>query len=167
MGYRQRGRWGGDWHWCPAARWGCSLGRVGGKGEVCKGALDSEGWIWGLRAHSINARAGGVEGWLVLSFQFLVLLTTFCYSIMGCTNECKLTMLLIPLGFGWCSKGLKAVLGLGTEALLLVKQRPQTEVIQHLFLILGNKISSLIWGDSNCPWCPVNSREQGPWLPRW
>lgn len=87
-----------------------------GQGGRERRGLQGCGRLW-----EISTRTRGVEGWLVLSFLFLFSLTAFSYSIMGCSNERKLTKLLIPPGFGWCSKGLNAVLGLGTETLLLLK----------------------------------------------
>lgn len=119
VGCRQRGRWGGRSLPIPSSLTWLHYGQ----GERERRGLQGCHGLW-EPAVGIKSRLHEHKGWRDDKFWAsspYSHLTPFSYSIIGCTNECKLRMLLLPSSFGWCSKRLNTVLGLGTQTPLLLK----------------------------------------------
>lgn len=126
-------------------------------------------WCWGWE----NSEEHEGLGWLFSAsspcFQFI----TSSYSIISCTNECKLTMLLLSSSFGCCSEAehIKGMQGRDTTACKEPWEIKQSNSITSL--LPQDYASSLIFGNDEC--LPMFSGgmlrssqwQQQPWQPRW
>lgn len=125
-------------------------------------------WCWDWESSEEHKGLGWLFSASSPCFQFI----TPSYSIISCTNECKLTMLLLSSSFAWCSEAehSKGMQNRDTTACKEPWEIKQSNFIASL--LPQDYASSLIFGNDKC--LPMfcggmlrSSQQQQPWQPRW